>query len=53
MVLELKVPHGATFDTLLPLAPVLLSYVLGFIYVGIYRNKHQYVKYSSAIGTVS
>jgi len=45
MVLELKVPHGATFDTLLPLAPVLLSYVLSFIYVGIYWNKLQYVNY--------
>jgi uncharacterized membrane protein len=31
MVLELKVPHGATFSELLPLAPVLLSYVLSFI----------------------
>ena len=40
MVLELKVPHGATIDVLLPLAPVLLSYVLSFIYVGIYWNNH-------------
>jgi uncharacterized membrane protein len=53
MVLELKVPHGDSLETLLPLAPVLLSYVLSFIYVGIYWNKHQYVKYPSAIGTVS
>lgn len=36
MVLELKVPHGATFDALRPLLPVLLSYVLSFIYLGIY-----------------
>ena len=43
MVLELKVPHGATFDTLLPLAPVLLSYVLSFIYVGIYWNNHHHL----------
>ena len=49
MVLELKVPHGATFDTLLPLAPVLLSYVLSFIYVGIYWNKRQYVNYPSIL----
>jgi len=42
MVLELKVPHGATIDVLLPLAPVLLSYVLSFIYIGIYWNKLQY-----------
>jgi uncharacterized membrane protein len=47
MVLELKVPHGATLDTLLPLAPVLLSYVLSFIYVGIYWNKLQYGSYPS------
>ena len=40
MVLELKVPHGATFNALLPLAPVFLSYVLSFIYVGIYWNNH-------------
>jgi uncharacterized membrane protein len=42
MVLEMKVPHGATVDVLWPLMPVLLSYVLSFIYVGIYWNKHQY-----------
>ncbi len=42
MVLELKVPHSPTLDALLPLGPVLLSYVLSFIYVGIYWNKHQY-----------
>ena len=49
MVLELKVPHGATLDTLLPLplAPVLLSYVLSFIYVGIYWNNLQYGNYPS------
>jgi uncharacterized membrane protein len=40
MVLELKVPHGATFDVLLPLWPVFLSYVLSFVYVGIYWNNH-------------
>jgi uncharacterized membrane protein len=42
MVLELKVPHGATFDDLLPVLPVLGSYVLSFIYIGIYWNKLQY-----------
>ncbi len=40
MVLELKVPHGDTLEALLPLVPVLLSYVLSFIYVGIYWNNH-------------
>jgi uncharacterized membrane protein len=42
MVLELKVPHGATLDTLAPLLPVLGSYVLSFISVGIYWNRLQY-----------
>ena len=36
MVLELKVPHGDGFAALKPLLPVFLSYVLSFIYVGIY-----------------
>lgn len=43
MVLELKVPHGATIEALLPLGPVLLSYVLSFIYVGIYWNNHHHM----------
>jgi uncharacterized membrane protein len=38
MVLELKVPHGATIEALLPLWPVFLSYILSFIYIGIYWN---------------
>jgi uncharacterized membrane protein len=42
MVLELKVPHGAGFDVLFPLLAILGSYVLSFIYVGIYWNKLQY-----------
>ncbi|SHG45133.1 TMEM175 family protein [Massilia sp. CF038] len=46
MVLELKVPHGDTFDTLWPLAPVLLSYVLSFIYVGIYWNNHHHLMHA-------
>jgi uncharacterized membrane protein len=43
MVLELKVPHGDTFDSLVPLIPVFLSYVLSFIYVGIYWNNHHHM----------
>ena len=43
MVLELKVPHGATSDALLPLIPAFLSYVLSFIYVGIYWNNHHHL----------
>jgi uncharacterized membrane protein len=43
MVLELKVPHGASLDALLPLAPVFCSYVLSFVYVGIYWNNHHHM----------
>jgi len=43
MVLELKVPEGHTLAALLPLAPVLLSYVLSFVYVGIYWNNHHHM----------
>jgi uncharacterized membrane protein len=43
MVLELKVPHGESVDTLLPLIPVFLSYVLSFIYLGIYWNNHHHM----------
>jgi uncharacterized membrane protein len=43
MVLEFKVPHGAAFQDLQPLWPVLVSYVLSFIYVGIYWNNHHHI----------
>jgi uncharacterized membrane protein len=43
MVLELKVPHGEGLDALLPLLPVALSYVLSFVYVGIYWNNHHHM----------
>ena len=43
MVLEMKVPHGTTLDALLPLLPVFLSYVLSFVYVGIYWNNHHHM----------
>ncbi|MDB5090294.1 MAG: putative rane protein [Mucilaginibacter sp.] len=42
MVLELKVPHGADIKSLLPLLPVFGSYLLSFIYVGIYWNNHHH-----------
>ena len=45
MVLELKVPHSADFRALLPLWPTFMSYVLSFIYIGIYWNKLQYASY--------
>ena len=43
MVLELKVPHVVEFTALKPLLPVLLSYVLSFIYIGIYWNNHHHL----------
>src|SRR2546423_4568020 len=43
MVLELKVPHGSDFAALRPILPVFLSYVLSFIYLGIYWNNHHHL----------
>src|SRR5450755_4509192 len=43
MVLELKVPHGPDLAALAPLLPVFLSYVLSFVYVGIYWNNHHHM----------
>jgi uncharacterized membrane protein len=43
MVLEMKVPHGASLEDLRPLLPVFLSYVLSFVYVGIYWNNHHHL----------
>jgi uncharacterized membrane protein len=47
MVLELKVPHGDDLATLAPLYPVFLSYVLSFIYLGIYWNNHHHMLHAS------
>ena len=43
MVLELEVPHGANPADLLPLLPIFLSYVLSFVYIGIYWNNHHHL----------
>jgi uncharacterized membrane protein len=43
MVLELKVPHGAGLEGLGPLGPVFLSYVVSFVYLGIYWNNHHHL----------
>ena len=43
MVLELKVPHAADLAALKPVLPVLSSYVLSFIYLGIYWNNHHHL----------
>ncbi|MBS1160873.1 MAG: hypothetical protein H6R15_3292 [Proteobacteria bacterium] len=48
MVLELKVPHGETLEALRPLIPVFFSYVLSFVYVGIYWNNHHHMLHTSS-----
>src|ERR1043166_633529 len=47
MVLELKVPHATGVADLEPLLPVFLSYVLSFLYVGIYWNNHHHMFHST------
>ncbi len=47
MVLELKVPHGEQIEALVPLLPVFLSYVLSFVYVGIYWNNHHHMLHTA------
>src|SRR3954470_5536615 len=43
MVLEMKAPHGASLADLWPLLPVFLSYLLSFVYLGIYWNNHHHM----------
>ena len=43
MVLELKVPHVATWQALIPIAPVFLSYLLSFIFISIYCSNHHHL----------
>ena len=47
MVLEMKVPRGESFAALRPLLPVFLSYVLSFLYVGIYWNNHHHMLHAT------
>lgn len=47
MVLELKIPHGADWQALRPLLPIFLTYVLSFIYLGIYWNNHHHLLYAT------
>src|SRR5215204_5440838 len=51
MVLELKVPHGDSAAELWPLLPVFLSYILSFVYVGIYWNNHHHMLHASTTVT--
>jgi uncharacterized membrane protein len=47
MVLELKVPHGDSLEVLKPLFPVFISYILSFIYIGIYWNNHHHLLHTA------
>jgi uncharacterized membrane protein len=47
MVLEMKVPHGENFQALKPLLPTFLSYLLSFVYVGIYWNNHHHMLHAT------
>jgi len=50
-VLEMKVPHGDGLRELRPLVPVFLSYVLSFLYVGIYWNNHHHMLHACTVVT--
>lgn len=47
MVLEMKVPHGSDLAALKPLLPVFFSYVLSFVYIGIYWNNHHHMLHAA------
>lgn len=47
MVLEMKVPHGEDWTALRPMLPVFLTYVMSFIYVGIYWNNHHHLLHAA------
>lgn len=51
MVLELKIPHGSDLAAIKPLVPALISYILSFIYIGIYWNNHHHML--STVGEVT
>jgi len=48
MVLEMKVPHGDKIEDLVPMLPVFFSYVLSFVYVGIYWNNHHHMLHTAS-----
>jgi uncharacterized membrane protein len=47
MVLEMKVPHGAEWSDLTPLIPVFLSYLMSFVYIGIYWGNHHHLMHAT------
>ena len=46
MVLEIKVPHSSDFKALVPMIPIVLSYILSFVYIGIYWNNHHHMMHT-------
>jgi len=48
LVLELKVPHGDDLGALAPLLPVFLTYILSFVYLGIYWNNHHHMLHATS-----
>ncbi len=51
MVLELKIPEGNTLESLQPILPTFITYILSFIYLGIYWNNHHHLMHASAMVT--
>ena len=47
MVLEMKVPHGENMEALVPVIPPFLSYILSFVYLGIYWNNHHHMLHAT------
>ncbi|MEO8295785.1 MAG: TMEM175 family protein [Gemmatimonadota bacterium] len=47
MVLELRVPHGTSLESLRPLAPEFVTYLLSFVYLGIYWNNHHHLLHAA------
>ncbi len=48
MVLELRVPHGDDWTALAPLVPVFITYVLSFVFLGIYWNNHHHMLHATS-----
>ena len=47
MVLEIKVPHGENWETLQPLLPVFISYIVSFLFIGIYWGNHHHLLHAA------
>ena len=47
MILELKIPHGATWDVLVPVLPSFLTYVLSYVFLGIYWTNHHHMLHAT------